>query len=110
MHELGTLTLVGHTSPNWKVAKSFIAMAGGMTCEILFRRITGRRVKGPLGWVWTWLYFTTATMGLVESWLGMGIGGAKLIPTTISMAHYIGNSEAAGKVGVWVRRHMDGTA
>jgi len=86
MHELGTLTLVGHTSPDWRVAKSFITMACGMTCEILFRRITGRRVKGPVGWVWTWIYFTTATMGLVDTWLSMGIGGGKPIPTPVSLS------------------------
>lgn len=86
MHELGTLTLVGHTSPDWKVARSFITMACGMTCEILFRRITGKRVQGPVGWVWTWIYFTTATMGLVDTWLNMGIGGGKPIPTPISLS------------------------
>jgi hypothetical protein len=86
MHELGTLTLVGQTSPQWKVARSFLSMAFGMTFEILFRRITGKRVRGPIGWIWTWVYFTTATMGLVESWLEFGIGGARLIPTTISLA------------------------
>lgn len=86
LHEAASLTVVGHTSPYWWVTQHFLLMALGMTLEICFKKITGRKVQGLVGWIWTWIYILFATEGLVETWLGMGLGGALIIPRKYSLA------------------------
>jgi hypothetical protein len=91
MHELGSLTFSGCTSPHLRVSGFFLLCSVGATLELLFRRVTGKRVRGPLGFVWCWTWVAVAGWGLVRTWLEWGLGGHRLIPDGLSVAHQVGD-------------------
>ncbi|KAF8135102.1 hypothetical protein EV363DRAFT_1322500 [Boletus edulis] len=55
-HQIYLLSLGGHPELRWNLV-GFGMMAPGILAERTFRRLTGRRVGGVVGWVWTmaWL-------------------------------------------------------
>ncbi|KAF8442305.1 hypothetical protein L210DRAFT_3536283 [Boletus edulis BED1] len=55
-HQIYLLSLGGHPEFRWMLV-GFGMMAPGVLAERAFRRLTGRRVGGVVGWVWTmaWL-------------------------------------------------------
>ena len=90
MHEMGSLTMVGATSPSLRVTRAFLSFALGMTAEIAFKRLTGRRVHGWAGRIWFWTFVIVCARGLVDAWLGFGVGGARLLPEWMSIWQQIG--------------------
>lgn len=99
MHEMGTLTMVGTTSPNWIVTRSFLWMGLGLTAEISFKKITGRRVHGWWGRIWFWSFVVVAARGLVDAWLQFGVGGARLLPEWMSVLQLL---RKAGCLDRWL--------
>lgn len=93
----------GSISPNLVVLRSFILMGMGLTAEILFKKVTGRKVQGVWGWLWMWPYFTWAGRGLTWAWLDMGVGGSLLIPRRLSLMHWLmwGWQALQGKTPTW---------
>ncbi|KAK4685662.1 hypothetical protein P7C73_g4480, partial [Tremellales sp. Uapishka_1] len=58
----------------------FIVSGVGCSLEYLFKGITGRRVRGPWGRVWTWCWMVFTGRWAVAAWLDGGIGGGWLLP------------------------------
>ncbi|KAI5454838.1 hypothetical protein NCC49_002120 [Naganishia albida] len=93
MHEMGTFTMVGRTSPRAQVTRSFLLFGLGMTAEIAFKKLTGRRVRGWAGRIWFWTFVIVFARGLVDAWLGFGVGGARLLPVWMSVWQQVGKAE-----------------
>ena len=64
---------------------AFFFLSGiGTAFEMAFRRVTGRRVRGLAGRVWTWTYMLVTARLAVRAWLDSGVGGSFLTPSNTS--------------------------
>jgi len=52
----------------------------GCAAEVVVKRITGKRVRGPLGRVWTWTTMFFAGRIATNAWFDAGIAGNRLLP------------------------------
>lgn len=59
-----------------KVGGFFILSGLGCAAERLFRRATGRRVRGLAGWVWTWAFMFAKGRMCAEAWMDAGFAVA----------------------------------
>ncbi|KAI0781096.1 hypothetical protein BD413DRAFT_600538 [Trametes elegans] len=82
MHEFA-LNVAGRPF-DWRVVIFFLSQALGLVLENLFRKLTGKRVGGPLGLVWTVLFVLGIGQICTEAWFNRGMGGAIAIPPSIS--------------------------
>lgn len=82
MHALGQLSMTVPPDP-LRVATFFWLSGLGVTGELFFRRITGRRVKGVLGRVWMWMFLYWSSTGALEAEFQSGLGGSKVCPAFI---------------------------
>ncbi|TRM60986.1 membrane bound O-acyl transferase family-domain-containing protein [Schizophyllum amplum] len=72
----------GHDAP--RVVGFFVMSGGvGMLLEITVKRMTGRKVEGPIGWVWTMVWVTGWGHLVTEAWLSRGLAGCILIPEAV---------------------------
>ncbi|KAH8096779.1 hypothetical protein BXZ70DRAFT_1031637 [Cristinia sonorae] len=62
----------------------FILNGVGLVFEWAVYKLTGRKVSGPLGRVWTWVFVLSLGQMLVDSWLVRGLGGSEIIPLWLS--------------------------
>ncbi|KAI4294073.1 hypothetical protein K525DRAFT_274636 [Schizophyllum commune Loenen D] len=60
----------------------FFVMSGGvgMLVEVTIYRLTGKKVEGPLGWIWTMVWLVGWGHLVTEAWLSRGLAGCVLIP------------------------------
>lgn len=58
LHDMFTLA-IDSKSKSWGVFTAFAMMAPGMLAERAFYRLTGKRVGGVVGWVWTMIWLLT---------------------------------------------------
>ncbi len=96
MHELGSLTFSGCTSPHLRVARLFVLSGVGMLAELLFHRVTGRRVCGRWGAAWMWLFLMCTGAPLARTWLQYGLGGVQIIPEWASVFRGLHRLAVAG--------------
>ncbi len=62
---------------------TFFLLSGvGTFLEIAFKRITGRKVGGWVGRIWTWSYMLYTASLSVNDWMDAGMGGSYLTPTS----------------------------
>lgn len=59
-----------------KIGGFFILSGLGCAAERLFRRATGRRVRGVVGWVWTWAFMLVTGRLCAEAWMDAGFAVA----------------------------------
>ncbi|MBW0520950.1 hypothetical protein O181_060665 [Austropuccinia psidii MF-1] len=52
----------------------FMAMGLGIVIEVIFRRVTGKRVQGVFGWLWLWFWFGLWIDMIMNVWLERGLG------------------------------------
>ena len=62
------------------VMRFFFLSGVGAACEGLFKRMTGRKVRGKWGRLWTWIFFFVAGRSACWAWCDSGVGGAPLVP------------------------------
>ena len=62
------------------IAMFFVYSGLGAACEAVFRKITGRRVRGVWGRIWMWSFFLITGRRAAGAWLDAGLGGDWLIP------------------------------
>lgn len=62
------------------LAGFFVLSGFGVVPELLFRRMTGRRVHGWLGRAWGWAYLLVVGRLLAMAALDAGLGGAGVTP------------------------------
>ncbi|KAJ6607396.1 membrane bound O-acyl transferase family-domain-containing protein [Mycena sp. CBHHK59/15] len=58
----------------------FLMQAVGVVLEGFWRRVTGERVKGPLGWIWTAIWLVGWGPLMVEPWCLGGLLGSAFLP------------------------------
>lgn len=63
-----------------RLASFFWYMGAGCAAEVLVKRITGRRVRGPLGRIWAWGAMFAAGRIATDAWFDAGIAGNRLLP------------------------------
>ncbi|EGN98974.1 hypothetical protein SERLA73DRAFT_73550 [Serpula lacrymans var. lacrymans S7.3] len=79
LHDLG-LRAVGRGSDFWAVSGFFFMMGVGINLEVLWARLTGKKVTGYTGWLWTLVWVTCWGNFLVDAWLKRGAGGTVFFP------------------------------
>lgn len=103
MHALGQLSMTVPPDP-LKVATFFWLSGAGICLEMLFRKITGKRVGGTLGRVWLWLFMYWSSTGAVAAEYQSGLGGSKVCPAFIDAL----GRPVVGLVRRWVLDRADG--
>lgn len=63
-----------------QTAGFFMLMGGGVLLEGYWRTMTGRKVGGALGWLWTAAWMLTFGNILVDGWMKTGLGGGETLP------------------------------
>lgn len=58
------------------IAGFFVASGLGCAAERLFRIVTGRRVRGLMGWMWTWAFMLTTGRMCADAWMDAGFAVA----------------------------------
>jgi hypothetical protein len=60
----------------------FFFLVPGLGCalESTFKKITGRKVKGVWGQIWTWTFMAIAGRGVATAWLASGYAGCRVTP------------------------------
>ncbi|EKM61701.1 uncharacterized protein PHACADRAFT_82402 [Phanerochaete carnosa HHB-10118-sp] len=64
----------------------FMAMALGVLLEDAWTKMTGRRVDGWSGWLWTMAWTTAWGNLLVDAWMRNGLGGGEILPPQVRPA------------------------
>ena len=64
----------------------FMAMGLGVLLEELWTKVTGRKVGGWTGWLWTMAWLTAWGNLLVDAWMRTGLGGGEILPPQVRPA------------------------
>jgi hypothetical protein len=83
MHALGQLSMSQPPDP-LRVATFFFLVGVGCALELGFNKLTGRRVRGPLGRIWFIAFTAWASTGALDAELQSGLGGSKIAPRILS--------------------------
>ncbi|KAI8998788.1 hypothetical protein BD414DRAFT_476099 [Trametes punicea] len=86
-HEFGLV--VAGKEFDVRVVIFFLLQAVGIVLEKAFKALTGKRVGGPLGFVWTAIFVVGFGQICTDSWFARGIGGAISIPPFLSVVRLI---------------------
>ncbi|KAK8861464.1 hypothetical protein IAR55_002284 [Kwoniella newhampshirensis] len=62
------------------IATFFFISGVGCASEVLFKRVTGRKVHGLSGRIWTWTFMLSAGKVVASAWMESGLGGSLLTP------------------------------
>ncbi|KZS93639.1 hypothetical protein SISNIDRAFT_64471 [Sistotremastrum niveocremeum HHB9708] len=81
-HDLSMYCMGQGTS--WVVVLFFLSQAFGMISERMWRKITGKRVGGWPGRVWTYLCVVGLGQPCIDTWHRRGLGGGLVIPPMLS--------------------------
>ncbi|KIY52401.1 hypothetical protein FISHEDRAFT_63786 [Fistulina hepatica ATCC 64428] len=76
IHDWG-LWGMGKGSDFWRCGGFFLMMAVGQVAEISWKRVTGRKVRGVLGWLWVATWAGGWAPLIVEAWFTRGVCGSK---------------------------------
>ena len=93
LHYITVLTL-NSRAEFWWMLVGFGMMAPGVLAEQAFYRLTGRRVGGVLGWVWTMSWLILWGSVLTEGFARAGLFGCasyvdSMLPVRISVEHLV---------------------
>lgn len=88
LHDLGCWSMGRGTDP-WRVSGFFIMCGVGCCLEVLFKSLTGKRVGGLAGNVWTfgWLIYWGSM--IADAWALRGFVGNEFIPTPLRISTYL---------------------
>ncbi|KAJ3481403.1 hypothetical protein NLI96_g7681 [Meripilus lineatus] len=68
-----------------RVTLFFAVQPIGLFIEKAFTRFTGRKVSGPFGWIWTFLFVVGTGQLCIDSWLTRGLAASPpIIPYSLS--------------------------
>ncbi|KAF8905033.1 hypothetical protein CPB84DRAFT_1727385 [Gymnopilus junonius] len=79
LHYIG-LWGMGRGSDFFSVAGFFLLMGFGVLMELAFKSMTGHRVGGFFGWLWSMLWLLAWGNLLVDAWLIRGLAGSLFSP------------------------------
>ncbi|KAF9242037.1 hypothetical protein BU15DRAFT_44354 [Melanogaster broomeanus] len=74
IHHIALVTINGRMEL-WRMLVSFGMMAVGVLGERIFLRLTGRKVEGLMGWVWTMTWLILWGNLMVDAWVRGGMFG-----------------------------------
>lgn len=74
LHEWGLTSSVGDIDWSFRTTKFFLLCGVGIALELIFRKLSGYRVKGILGWIWLWGWFSHWCEIFMDSWFEKGVG------------------------------------
>ncbi|KIY46682.1 hypothetical protein FISHEDRAFT_66353 [Fistulina hepatica ATCC 64428] len=63
----------------------FTAQAPILMLELLWKRVTGKRVDGTWGWLWVLTCMAVCGQFVVSEWLEQGLGGKMIIPPPLGI-------------------------
>ena len=57
-----------------------LQMGIGVLAEGYWQNVTGKKVGGLFGWLWTMTWMVTGGNILVDGWMRTGLGGGEVLP------------------------------
>jgi hypothetical protein len=88
LHHYGLLAM-GRGGEFWKTFGFFFMMGVGVVLEGLVKRVTGRKVGGWLGWIWTVVWIVGWGQLLADAWTRKGLVGSMFGPESYRPGKYI---------------------
>jgi hypothetical protein len=85
VHDIGLWGMSGSMDPR-NVIGTPLAIALVIISERLWRKYTGFRVGGPIGWLWTVAWILGSGNPLVDAWARHGVLGSCLIPVPLRLS------------------------
>lgn len=79
LHDIGCWGM-GRGTDFKRISGFFIMNAVGMVIERVYKSITGKRVEGLLGWIWTVTWILGWGGMLVDAWMIRGLAGSMFVP------------------------------
>ncbi|POW07456.1 hypothetical protein PSTT_08258, partial [Puccinia striiformis] len=73
MHEF-CLVAVSELDPTFSSSRMFLGQGVGIALEAIFKLVTGHKVSGPLGWIWTFAFIIFNGRPMVDAWIQRGLG------------------------------------
>jgi hypothetical protein len=79
LHDVG-MRGMGRGGDSLQVMGFFLMHGVGVMMEGVWKRVTGRRVGGLVGWLWVFTWFVIWGNLMVDAWARRGLLGCELIP------------------------------
>ncbi|GMK53444.1 hypothetical protein CspeluHIS016_0100300 [Cutaneotrichosporon spelunceum] len=79
LHMLSEMCMDPVGSPA-RLVPFFLLAGAGCAAEVSFKNLTGRRVRGGWGRLWTWGYMAAIAPVISVPWLNSGYGGNRVLP------------------------------
>ncbi|KAI0070015.1 hypothetical protein K474DRAFT_1713707 [Panus rudis PR-1116 ss-1] len=86
-HEFGTY-LMGRGMDH-RVTMFFVIQGVAVVLEWTFKKVTGKRVGGFLGRIWTYFFILGLGQMCIDAWFERGLAGALIVPPAISPSRRI---------------------
>jgi Membrane bound O-acyl transferase family len=80
---------MGRGTEFWSVAGYFLLMGVGLVLEHVYRAVSGKRVGGYPGQIWTLLWVIGWGNLLVDAWFRKGLGGSAFFPDRLRPAELL---------------------
>jgi len=89
LHNWDYYSLASGKTPGLPTILFFAGQGIGLAMERAWRRRTGRKVSGLVGWIWVVLWTVGASQPCIDSWHRLGFLGMSVIPGEHSPAQHI---------------------
>ncbi|KAG0150414.1 hypothetical protein CROQUDRAFT_652321 [Cronartium quercuum f. sp. fusiforme G11] len=76
MHEWGLISIVKDFDSSFRTTKFFLMIGVGIAIEAIIKQVTGYKVSGNLGRIWTFGWITLWCTLMMDAWLARGMGKA----------------------------------
>ncbi|KAA1103246.1 hypothetical protein PGT21_010990 [Puccinia graminis f. sp. tritici] len=74
LHEWGLVSCTNKIDWSFRTTIFFLLSGVGIALEMIFKKLTGRRVGGVLGWFWLWGWFAFWCQMFMDAWFDIGVG------------------------------------
>lgn len=81
LHDIGCWGM-GRGTDFKSISGFFIMNAIGVIFEHLYKSITGKRVEGFTGWIWTFAWIVGWGSMLIDAWMSRGLAGSVFYPSS----------------------------
>ncbi|KAF9007609.1 membrane bound O-acyl transferase family-domain-containing protein [Cyathus striatus] len=88
MHDMGMWGM-GRGVDFRRVGGYFVVNGFGVLVEQGWKKLTGKKVGGMVGWIWTMLWVISWGNMLVDAWCSRGLAGSKFFPQSLRPTDYI---------------------
>ena len=74
----------------------FVLNGVGVVLELLWERLSGRKVGGWAGWAWAMVWMVSTGHLLIEGWLRRGLAGCMLLPPSLRLGKFLVEATGLG--------------